>query len=505
MMSHSLPYELKEIREEDLLRALPPDCGRDISSLIEGELKKRSREVIVYLEDDSTGVQKSHDVYMVIDHSERGIREGIEAARKAGHRLLFILTNSRGLPPKEVKELNRSIVESLMRISKEENIELRLGSRGDSTLRGHFPLEPLTIKMILEAKGRVVDGIIVSHAFLTEMSRITVNNIHLLRIRKKDGSFWYTPVHLTGFAQDPVFHYPTSNMRKYVEYKFAASNLKIGAEVILHISIDDVRRGGPEKVASMLLEAENGQVITVDAVTHKDLEVFVLGLLWAEGRGKYFVYRTAASFPPARVGMTDQPALTRKQIVGERRLRGGILCLWGSIGELSNIQLERMIEEMADWVSVEFDVRKVLENEEEREKIIDCAKDSVEEALKQNKNVVVYTIPRCEYPAEGLSEEERTANHLKIANSLQQVYERIRSPPSVLVIKGGTTSSIGLLSSGARKVYALGQIDSGIPIVKILPEDNTRFPGRETLVILGPGNVGVADTYVEMMKKLLSN
>jgi uncharacterized protein YgbK (DUF1537 family) len=104
-----------------------------------------------------------------------------------------------------------------------------------------------------------------------------------------------------------------------------------------------------------------------------------------------------------------------------------------------------------------------------------------------------------------LNEEERTANHLKIANSLQQVYERIRSPPSVLVFKGGTTSSIGLLSSGARKVYALGQIDSGIPIVKILPEDNTRFPGRETLVILGPGNVGVADTYVEMMKKLLGN
>lgn len=504
-MSELLPYEHREIREEELLRALPPEYGRDVSHLIEDELKRRSREVVVYLEDDSTGVQRSHDVYMVIDPSEGGIREGIDASRKAEHRLLFVLTNSRGLPPKEAGELNRSIVESLMKISNEENIELRLGSRGDSTLRGHFPLEPLTIKESLEASARVVDGIIVSHAFLTEMTRVTVNDIHLLRIRKTDGSLWYTPVHLTGFAQDPVFHYPTSNMREYIQYKFAVSNLKIEAREIRHISIDDIRRGGPEKVSRMLLEVENGQVITVDVVTRRDLDVLVLGLLWAEGEGKYFIYRTAASFPPARVGMTDLPSLTREQILGRRKLDGGILGIWGSIGELSSTQLERMMKDVEGWVSVELDVRKILESEEEREKAIVSAGNAAEEALKHGRNAVVYTVPRSEYPSGDLSEEERTANHMKIANSLQQVYERIHSPPDVLLFKGGTTSSIGLLKSGVRKVYALGQIDSGIPIVKILSIDNTRFPGRETFIILGPGNVGVADTYVEMMKKLLNN
>ncbi|MDQ1279533.1 MAG: hypothetical protein QG670_795 [Thermoproteota archaeon] len=504
-MSELLPYERKEIREEKLLRALPPEYRKDVSHPIEDELKRRSNEVVVYLEDDSTGVQKSHDVFMVIYPSEDGIRDGIIAARKTEHKLLFILTNSRGLPPKKTEEFNRSIVESLIKISNEENIELRLGSRGDSTLRGHFPLEPLTIKKSLEASGRVVDGIIISHAFLTEMARVTVNDIHLLRTQKNDGSIWYTPVHLTGFAQDPVFHYPTSNMKEYIKYKFAVSNLKIESKDIRHISIDDIRRGGPEKVSSMLLEMKNGHMITVDAVSRRDLDVFVLGLLWTEREGKYFIYRTAASFPPARVGMPDLPSLTREQILGNRKLDGGILSIWGSIGELSNKQLERMVKDVEGWISVELDVKRILESEEEREKVIASARNATEEALKHSKNAIVYTIPRSEYPLGDLNEEERTANHLKIANSLQQINDEINSPPSVLLFKGGTTSSIGLLRSGARKVYAMGQIDSGIPIVKILPDDNTRFQGRETLIILGPGNVGIADTYVEIIKKLLNN
>ena len=203
--------------------------------------------------------------------------------------------------------------------------------------------------------------------------------------------------------------------------------------------------------------------------------------------------------------MTDLPSLTKEQILGRRKLDGGILGIWGSIGELSSTQLERMMKDVEGWVSVELDVRKILESEEEKEKAIVSAGNAAEEALKHGRNAVVYTVPRSEYPSGDLSEEERTANHMKIANSLQQVYERIHSPPDVLLFKGGTTSSIGLLKSGVRKVYALGQIDSGIPIVKILSIDNTRFPGRETFIILGPGNVGVADTYVEMMKKLLNN
>ena len=48
----------------------------------------------------------------------------------------------------------------------------------------------------------------------------------------------------------------------------------------------------------------------------------------------------------------------------------------------------------------------------------------------------------------------------------------------------------------------MGQVAPGIPIVKILPQNNERFPGEEITMILGPGNVGVPETYVKIIEKL---
>ncbi|KON29711.1 hypothetical protein AC480_02595, partial [miscellaneous Crenarchaeota group archaeon SMTZ1-55] len=64
--------------EETLLRArLPPEYPRDLTQRIEEALRATSNEMIVYLEDDSTGVQKSHDVYLLTDYAETSIRSGI--------------------------------------------------------------------------------------------------------------------------------------------------------------------------------------------------------------------------------------------------------------------------------------------------------------------------------------------------------------------------------------------------------------------------------------------
>jgi uncharacterized protein YgbK (DUF1537 family) len=297
-------------------------------------------------------------------------------------------------------------------------------------------------------------------------------------------------------------------MAEYTEYKYATSGLrKLKASDVLHVGLDTIRAGGPDSVKQRLMEAENQRIITVDLVTPRDLQVIVLGLLMAEGEGKNYLYRSAASLAAARVNMHDIPVLSRRDILGPnvRKLAGNILCLWGSIVELSNQQLEAVLKQTPDTSSIEFNVRTILSGDDEREETVVSAVMGVEDAFAQGRNAVVYTYPRTVYPAEELAVDVRAANEQKIASALQEVYNRLTTQPGAVIFKGGTTSSIGLLSSGTRKVYALGQIDSGIPIMKILPEDNTRFPGRETLVILGPGNVGVADTYVDMMKKLLGN
>lgn len=492
-----------DVEEKILMASLPPEYPRDLTQEIEEELRARPHEMVVYLEDDSTGVQKSHDVYLITNYSETGIRSGVAAAREAGHRLLFILTNSRALSVRGAKELNREIAQILARIAGEEELIFRIGSRSDSTLRGHFPLEPLVLMGTLEPSMGRYDGVIVSYVFLTEMGRITVNRIHLLRIRKDEGSYWYRPVHLTRFAEDKRFGYSTSDMAEYVEFKFSTSGLgDVKATDVLHINLDDIRIGGPEEVKRKLLEAENGRVITVDIVTQRDLQVLVLGLLMAEREGKNYIYRSAASLPPARVNMKDIPVLTGEDILGTRRLAGNILCLWGSIVELSNIQLQKVLKQVPDLIPIGFDVRRVLESDEDTEDVIDLALRSAEEAFKRGKHALVYTIPRTEYPPEKLSDEVKAANEQRIAAALQEVYNRVSIRPGAVVFKGGTTSSTGLFNSGAKRVYVLGQVAPGIPIVKILPQDNERFPGEEMLMVLGPGNVGVGETYVEIIEKL---
>ncbi len=494
---------IHDIPEACLLANLSPEYPQDVTMQIEEILQTRGNEIVVFLEDDSTGVQKSHDVYLLTDYSDEGIRSGLKAAHIAGHRLVFILTNSRALSSAQAAELNRNIAKILIDIAQEKKTVIRLGSRSDSTLRGHFPLEPLVLLETLQYHGVSCDGIIVSHVFLTEMSRITINKIHMIRIQKPDGSFWYRPVHQTKFAADPRFGYTTSNMPEYVEFKSATSQFgKIRAENVLHIDIDLIRKGGPEEVKRSLLSVHNGQIVTFDTITPQDLRVFVLGLLKAEQQGKRFLYRTAASLPPIRVNMLEIPVVPQEQIPRPLLRKNRVLCLWGSIVELSNNQLTTLLREMPEVSAHPFDVQKILHSETERELVLKETIQSVEKALTTENPIVVYTIPRQEYPSKKLSEERRALNHQRIATALQEVYNRSSIQPDVVIFKGGTTSSTGLFNSGASRVYVIGQIAPGIPIVKIFPSDNKRFPGKELLLVLGPGNVGTASTYVDIMQKI---
>jgi uncharacterized protein YgbK (DUF1537 family) len=350
--------------------------------------------------------------------------------------------------------------------------------------------------------GRV-DGVIVSHAFLTEMSRITVNRIHMLRIMGPDKSFYYRPVHLTKFAEDRRFGYPTSDMAEYVEYRFSNSGLGfVKADDVLHLNLELLRKGGPEEVKKNLLRAKKGRIVTVDIFSKRDLQVLTLGLLTAEKCGKNYIYRSAASLPPARVNMEDIPVLNKNDVLRSGGPVGKILCLWGSIIELSNMQLEETLQRVQSMTPISFDVKRVLESEEEKEDVIVLTVNRTEGALKSGKHALVYTVPRSEYPSGNLSNGERASNQQTIASALQEVYNRLTYNPTVVIFKGGVTSSTGLFNSGSKKVYVLGQVSPGIPIVKILPMDNERFPGKETLMILGPGNVGKADTYVEVVEKL---
>ena len=79
----------------------------------------------------------------------RVLREELER----GPRMLFILTNSRALTAAQSQALHRELAENLLVAAADAGRRILLISRGDSTLRGHFPLETQTLRQVMEEHG----------------------------------------------------------------------------------------------------------------------------------------------------------------------------------------------------------------------------------------------------------------------------------------------------------------------------------------------------------------
>ena len=79
----------------ETLQQLPPHVG-SVRQRLEKALKGLNRKIVV-LDDDPTGVQTVHDVYVYT----RWDRETIRDAFWASEQMFFILTNSRGLTAPE--------------------------------------------------------------------------------------------------------------------------------------------------------------------------------------------------------------------------------------------------------------------------------------------------------------------------------------------------------------------------------------------------------------------
>ncbi|MEG0370224.1 MAG: four-carbon acid sugar kinase family protein, partial [Hungatella sp.] len=92
---------------------------------------------IVVLDDDPTGVQTVHDVSVYTDWSYANILAGFMEEE----RTFYILTNSRAMTKEETTKLHQTIARAVARASRETGTPFLLISRGDSTLRGHYPLE----------------------------------------------------------------------------------------------------------------------------------------------------------------------------------------------------------------------------------------------------------------------------------------------------------------------------------------------------------------------------
>ncbi len=453
-----------------------------VADLLTQEIESNKLKIIV-LDDDPTGVQAVHGIFVYTDWNYESILEGFLSE----DRVFYILTNSRAMTEQQTTQVHIEIAQNIMKASQETGMSFQIISRGDSTLRGHYPLETCLLKEELEKGLDIkVDGEILI-PFFKAGGRYTIDNIHYVKYEDE-----LIPAADTEFARDKTFGYTSSNLCEYIEEKTGGAYL---AEEVKSVSLDQLKGVNLEAIEETLLGVKGFGKVIVNAIDSGCLETFCVALYRAIKEGRHYLFRTAADFVKVIGGISDQPLLRKGDMITAPVKRGGIVVI-GSHTEKTTAQLEAL-KDMQELEFLEFNSDLVLENrlEEEVKRVTALSKALIEEG----KTVVTYT-KRKLLTLEKDTKENALMRSVKISESVLKLVSELGTVPEFVIAKGGITSSdIGVKALKVRKAYVLGQIQPGIPVWKT--DENSRFPGIPYIIF--PGNVGESQTLKKILQELI--
>lgn len=462
-------------KADDVMARLPPPREHGLLPSIREEFEK-SQKTIVVLDDDPTGTQTCYDVTVVTSWEVPLL---VEELRK--HQpILFILTNSRSMSEGQAVKLAAEIGHNLTEAARESGREISVISRSDSTLRGHFPAE---VQAIAEACG-LSDAVTVLVPAFIEGGRVTIDDVHYIRERND-----LIPVSETPFARDPVFGYTHSNMKQWVEEKTGG---RIRAAEVVSVSLDDLRLGGPLKVAEKLKACRPGQVCIANACTDVDLQALVMALLLAEKSGQKFIYRTSATFVPLRAGIA--PGKTYKPSAEETDSSRGSLTVVGSYVPKTTRQLNHLLAAGAHH-SIEVSVPDLLRSKDTSFYRTSIARQA-SAWIAAGKDVVIHTSRILET---GKDPESTLLIHAAVSSFLVGIVKTLTERPSFMISKGGITSSdIATKGLSAERALILGQVIAGVPVWKM--DQRSKYP--DLIYVVFPGNVGDDEALTEVWKTI---
>lgn len=464
-----------------LLNNTPPLPDWTIARQLLAERVKRQKQMIFVLDDDPTGTQTVHDVPVYTDWEIRSLRD---AFREPGP-LVYILTNTRGMQRSEATVVIREIATNLCTVSRETNIPFSVILRGDSTLRGHYPLESDLIRQVMEQLTEIrYDGEILI-PFFGEGGRLTCQDIHWV---ESEGRL--TPVAQTEFAQDSTFGYHQSDLKLWIEEKTGS---RIKADEVVSISLDVIRRGGYRRIADMLSHGRDYQHYVVNAMEYADLYVFALGLLLAEEQGKRFLISSAASFVKVRGSISDRAPLSGHDLL-KRDAKGGLVVVGSHVAKTTR-QLEQACS-LPFVVPIEVSVPRLLRNQREAE--IERVTGLCTRAVSEGKTALIFTSREVLRAVQGVSSTNLAISR-EVSHALVEIVMKLDVTPKFLIAKGGITSSdIGTKALGVKRALAAGQIRPGIPVW--LASEDSRFAGLPFIIF--PGNVGNDSTLRDILLEL---
>jgi uncharacterized protein YgbK (DUF1537 family) len=431
--------------------------------LVVGGARERIRAAarrIAVLDDDPTGSQTVHDVAIVTALDD-------DALELSGG-TTFFLTNTRSLPEAEAAELTERVARRLL----EQDRDVELISRSDSTLRGHVVAE---VRAADRARRAVVgsgyDGVLLVPAFF-EAGRCTAGDVHWARVGDE-----IVPVGETEFAKDATFGYSASNLREFVAEKS-------GADDALSLSLEDIRLGGVERVAEILRAVAGGRWVVVNALAYSDLEVVVLGL---QASGRSFLYRTGPSFVRALAGLEPKAPLSADDIWPDGRPEGHGLVVVGSHVGLTSRQVAAA-QERGGLHEIELDVSTLD---------VDDVGARVKAALA-DEDVLVYTSRELK---RGADKNDSLAIARRVSTAVTEVVQAaLEARPAWVIAKGGITShDVAVRGLGIRRAEVLGQLLDGMVSVFRPVEADEGAVGVPYVVFAG--NVGDEQTLADIVDR----
>ena len=455
-----------------------------IDSLLKKEIEANNKKIVV-LDDDPTGVQTVHDISVYTNWDKDSIRQGFEEENN----LFYVLTNSRGFTEEQTTKAHHEIAEVVDEVARETGKEYIFISRSDSTLRGHYPLETQLLKADYEKNtGKTIDGEIMC-PFFKEGGRFTIDNVHYVKYGEE-----LVPANETEFAKDKTFGYTAYTMPEYIEEK---TKREYKAADVTCISLEDIHNMDIDKIEAQLMGVTGFNKVIVNAVDYADVKVFCTALYRAMAKGKVFMFRTAAAIVKVMGAVTDQPLLTREQMVVKETTNGGIVVV-GSHTEKTTKQVE-CLKELKDIEFIELDATLVKDDDAFEEEVSRCLARE-EECIRAGKTVCCYTT-RALITADTGDKEDELRLSVKISDAVQSLVGRLSITPSFVIAKGGITSSdVGTKALEVKKANVLGQIKPGIPVWQTGEE--SKFP--LTPYVIFPGNVGEISTLKEAVEVLVN-
>ena len=467
-----------------VLESFKPIDVAAVDAVLAKEIELNNKKIVV-LDDDPTGVQTVHDITVYTDWKKESIMQGF----KEKNNLFYVLTNSRGFTAEETTKAHKEIAAVVDEVAKETGREYIFISRSDSTLRGHYPLETKLLGEAYEKNtGKKIDGEVLC-PFFKEGGRFTIDNVHYVKYGDE-----LVPANETEFAKDRTFGYTAATMPGYIEEKTGG---EFKAESVTCISLEDIHNMDYDKIQAQLMAVKDFNKIIVNAVDYADVKVFCVALYRAMRAGKVFMFRTAAAIVKVMGGVTDQPLLTRKEMVTAETSNGGVIVV-GSHTDKTTKQLE-CLKSLKEVEFIELDATLVRDEKAFAAEVERCL--ALEnKCIASGRTVCCYTT-RALITADTGNKEDELRLSVRISDAVQSLVGRLSVTPSFVIAKGGITSSdVGTKALKVTRANVLGQIRPGIPVWQT--GANSRFPGIPYVIF--PGNVGDVETLKEAVEILLA-